>query len=623
MARVQTACLLTMLSVAAAATVTAQELPPDRRLLVWPPQETITPFLLHEDPYLPIPAATPHANPAFLPLLKEALASDENDMKRDAAVSVTSLHAGGFLDCASMADSLTDVLKSPDENRLVLRNVARALVTIDARQSADVLFSTIGRDADLVRIIEPALARWRHAPAQNEWRRRLQQPENEPVFLVQSAIRQLGISGDEQATPLLEAIVLNSPRAIYRAAAAEALGNIRHSGLERLAARLLEDQTAVLGQSSIGRDTLHSLMAARILSGHDSAEARQILLRLAEHSNGGVASIAWQSLLRTSAVELRPLTELGARASDGKVRLLTVQTLLATADHEAVDQLGRLLNDPHPLVRNAARSALLEISEQPQLRDSVFAAGLAALQRSGWQELEQSAVLLGTLDFEPAATRCLELLDHPRPEAAIAAAWALRKMAILDTRPRMLAFCEKIDTRLVSGKPVGQSAPFVVGHLFEAMGQMGFEPAENLMRRYIAKRPPRLLSPMRQSAINALGWLRAGSRDEELSKRFFQRMTDESPFPVYELDAVRYASALAIGRIQAPAFLQKLQQRYSPQSSGPVSYAVGWAIAQYTGQPVAEPVPMSRSLPLLPIRPIDFRLKTDSSPPTAGAAAAP
>jgi len=587
----------------------AQESPDSGTKLAWPPQHTLTPFLLYEDPYLPVPAVANEYTDAALPLLEEALQSGNNDLQRDAAVSVTMLHEGGYLDCSPLRKSLTDVLLAEGRSRLVRKDVARALVAIEARESADALLAAIGRDADLVRIIEPSLARWKHAPALAIWRERLAKAGSEATFLVESAISAAGLSRDEQSAQLLQEIVLHSPRATYRLAAAAALGSVRDAGLESLAGQLLQDQTDVLSPSSGNRALLHRLMVAKLLRNHHSDAARGMLLKLAADPDGAVASVAWESLVRSAPRELRPLTVEFASAKDATVRGLVVDALLATPDRSAVEQLGLMLDDRHRQVRNAARRALLEISETPELRDAVIAAGEAGLQRDSWECLEQSAVLLGTLDHEPVADRCFELLTHPRMETAVAAAWALRKFSIPETLPRMLDFCKELDEALVAGRAYSSSAPTVAGHLFEAMGQMIYEPADALLQMYIPKAGPRLVSPMRQSAIAALGWLKAGSGDERLSQLFYQRWLDQSPLPIYELANVRYASIVSIGRIKAPSFEAKVRSQYPGVSSGKLNYSAKWALTQFTGEPLGKAVNSTKGIPLLPLKPVGFRLE--------------
>ncbi|MBI1311841.1 hypothetical protein GC176_11160 [bacterium] len=575
--------------------------------LIWPPQGLLTPSVLHEDPYLPVPGPINQADPAILPLLEDALASGESDLKRDAAVSIIRIHRNGYIDCSSLAAALTHVLQSNEKNRLVLKDVARALVSVDASESAAALSESIGRDADLVRIIEPALARWSYGPVQDEWLRRLGKFETEPQFLVLSAIRGLGETRNPAATELLQQIVLQSPRATYRLASASALGNVQRAGLEGLAGQLLREESAVLSPSSATRNLLHRQLAVLLLRWHSSDAARKSMLSLATDSNGAVAVVAWESLLRTAPKELRAVTEQSASANDPNVRNFVVQTLRMTPDASAVEQLGRILSDRHPDVRNAARRALLAFSEIPELRNAVLSAGTSVLEQNNWEGVEQSAVLLGTLDHEPIADRCFELLTHPRTEAAVAAAWALRKLAIPATLPRMLTFCERIDAALEGNRGIAISDPPVAGHLFEAMGLMDYKPADELLRRYVPKRDPRLLVPMRRSAINALGWLHAGSEDEELSAQFYARIVDQSPLPIYELDEVRYAATIAIGRIKAAAFEPKFRARYSGFSTSANSYALEWALTQFTGEPLGEVQPTVRGLPLLPLKPLHFR----------------
>ncbi len=581
--------------------------------LVWPPTDTLTPFLLYEEPYLPVSAPVHHYSAAVLPLLEESLATDNDDLQRDAALSITLLHTGGYLDCSAMEEALRTVLETQGENRLVRKDVAQALVIIDARDSADALFAAIGRDADLVRIVDPALARWQHGPAQEAWLERLQGIETEPPFLILSAIRGLGVSRNAKAVASLQKIIRHSLRSTYRSAAADALGSVSESGLEGFAGQLLAEESGTLSPSSVAQATLHRLLAAKVLRNHRSDAARAMLLTLATDTDGAIASVAWESLEHSAPQELRLLTEQAASAADARVRLSVVQTLLATADTSGIEELGRLLDDRHPDVRNSARRALLTISETPDLRDAVIVAGVAALNRDRWEGLEQSAVLLGTLDHEPAADRCFELLKYPRKESAIAAAWALRKFSIPETLPRMLEYCQSIDDTLVAGSALSSSDPAAVSHLFEAMGQMRYDSAEELLKLYIPKQGPRLVSPMRQSAIAALGMLKAGSGDEDLSEQFYQRLIDESPLPIYELENVRYASVISIGRIKAPSFESRLRPRYPGVSLGKLLYSVEWALTQFTGEPLGKAVVPPQGFPLLPLKPTGFRLDSDKS----------
>jgi HEAT repeat protein len=607
MPRIPIICLLLVLMVRP---LTGQVTADSSFELAWPPSDMLTPFLLYEEPYLPVAAPQNWYDPAMLPLIEESLRTNNAGLQRDAAVCVTLLHEGGYLDCSSARSALRSVLEAKGRNRLVRKDVARALVAIDARDSADVMFAAMERDADLIRIVEPALARWKYGPAQDTWRQRLENFETEPAFLVLSAIRGLGESRDQKAVPLLQAIILHSVRAVYRSAAADALGRVSEVGLEKFAGRLLSGESDALGLSSAAGTPLHRLLAVKVLRNHDSEAARAVLLSLATDPDGAVASVAWESLLRSAPREVRPLTEKAVLAGDARVRMSVVEALLATPDKSAIEQLGQLLDDQHPDVRNSARRALLTISGTPELRQAVIATGVTALSRDRWEGLEQSAVLLGRLDHEPAAERCFELLHSPRAEVAIAAAWALRKLSIPATLPRMLEYCQGVDNALVSGRLVRESDSGVVSHLFEAMGQMQYEPAEALLRRYIPKAGPRLIRPMRQSAITALGLLKAGSGDEDLSEQFYQRLIDQNPLPIFELENVRYASVIAIGRIKAPAFESKLRAQYSGRSIGKLLYSIEWALTQYTGEPLGESEVPMRGFPLLPLRPTGFRLES-------------
>src|SRR5690606_10853947 len=96
-----------------------------------------------------------------------------------------------------------------------------------------------------------------------------------------------------------------------------------------------------------------------------------------------------------------------------------------------VDPLSQLLADPHPEVRQFVCECLFEWCDisDPGMNEAIRDAAMNVLEGDRWQGQEQAALLLGALEHEPAADRLIELLESPREEVRVPAAWGLRKVA--------------------------------------------------------------------------------------------------------------------------------------------------------------------------------------------------
>ncbi len=125
-----------------------------------------------------------------------------------------------------------------------------------------------------------------------------------------------------------------------------------------------------------------------------------------------------------------PLARAAIVSSDAGLRRVGAEILITHGDAAAVESLCPMLDDRNPAVRSLVAGALVQFAAAEPLADVVIDGSMAVLSGTGWRGLEQAALVLGTLDHEPAADRLLEQMQHPRPEAALGAAWALRKLAV-------------------------------------------------------------------------------------------------------------------------------------------------------------------------------------------------
>ncbi len=246
--------------------------------------------------------------------------------------------------------------------------------------------------------------------------------------------------------------------------------------------------------------------------------------------------------------------------------------------------LGPVLNDPNPGLRRFVSHSLIQLAQRRRLRNDAIETATKIIGGDDWRGLEQSIIVLGTLDHEPAAARLFELLDYQRPEVAIAAGWSLRKLAVAETLPEMFAQAERRSKMFrdslddVRRKAVLDAQ---LSQLFQAFGEMGFPEPESLMRTYIPKKADGLVA-VRPAAIWAIGKLHEGKLDEPLAKLLARRLSDVSPSNP-ELFTVRRMSAIAIGKdeCRVPGRRASRIRRRGTRVSG---QACAWSLKRITGE---------------------------------------
>jgi hypothetical protein len=249
------------------------------------------------------------------------------------------------------------------------------------------------------------------------------------------------------------------------------------------------------------------------------------------------------------------------------------------------------LDDPHLGVRGQVREALFRLAATVEFEARLRPAAIEVLTGQSWRGQEQATLLLAALDHKPVAARLVQLLESPREEVQVAAAWGLRKLAVKETLPAIL---DKANRQTERRKREGVSIPIdaQVAHLCEAMGVMKYTPAEPLLRTYIPK-VYAMGEMSRSSAIWALGHLHAGVPDEELAQLLYDRAAEPLSAMPPEMEGVRIASTVALGRMQAKSFTARLKNLMGPiVIPYPHSMALAWAIHELTGESFPDPKPV-------------------------------
>ncbi len=539
---------------------------------------------MYHSPEFPTPRGVRTWSNKLPGLWLQALDRPEVDLRCQAALTIAKAHEEGMSGLQVTIPALRRELSRTDQHRSVRVSVARALITLDARDAAPELFKLASSaDDDLGGIIEPALARWSYGPAREDWLKRLAQSEPSGRGLI-LAIQALAILNEERASPRLRELVMSpATSAAVRLEAAKALGILRQAGGEADADQLAADKSP---QGLISR-----LAAVNLLWKHSGNEAVLRLRKLASDKEPSIVAIAVKRLIEIDPALVEPdLT--GVLASpDANVRTLGIEVLSRRSSEKNEHLLGDRLSDPHPDVRALARRVLLEYAKSPELKAAVSAEGMRVLGKTDWRGKEQAAILLVKLEHKPAADRLVELLTDSRAEVAITAAWALRVLAEPTTLPKVFDYFRDYS----SARPVGGTKlndlelDQQLSHLAQLLGERRYGPADPVLRSLIPPRTPPMIET-RAAACWALGLLHEGKDVPELTRAFTRRMDALTALPP-EDQRVGRMCAIALGRMKAKGGLPNLRKFYleGKYSFDGLNNACGWAIEQITGEKVPPP----------------------------------
>jgi HEAT repeat protein len=547
---------------------------------------------MYRAPELPQPRIVTKLPPRLPALWLEALERPEADYKTKAAQAIALAHQRGFPGMEVAVGPLTRALDRPDQHPTVRVAVARALVVLDAKAAAAGLAKLAATDTDVREIVEPALAKWDYRPARATWLERLDQaPTRRGTVL---AIRGLAAVKEEKAASRLRELALDRdvPAGI-RLEAARAHGVLRPAGSETDAEGLVKDATP--------RGATDRLVAASLLRNHQDEAAVRQLQALGRDAEPAVAAVALARLVELDPALVLPLIDPVLASSDANVRRFGVEVLFRQPAEARLKLLADRLNDPHPDVRARARQALGELAKKAEWKTIVIREATRILTADDWRGLEQAGILLARLDHKPAADRLLALLAHRRPEAFIAAAWALRVLAVPETLPGVFKYYDDTyQAMLRSGPEAGRrDVPAAaidqqLSQLGQFLGQAKHLPADGLFRRLIPPRAGKGMNPAgyeaRAAAIWALGLMHEGTPVSAIAGPLAGRVQAVNPFDV-EDERVRRMSAITLGRMKAADQLETLRQFYSAKgpSRDPVNNACGWAIERITGEKVPPP----------------------------------
>lgn len=522
----------------------------------------------------------------------DVLNRPEADLQRMAGESIARGHKLGVPGLAAAIPRLGELIVADSTHPSARVAAARALVSLDARDAAGTLATAAGKySGDVRQICERALGDWKYEPIRETWRERLTATGVRHRDLV-LAIRGLGLSGDPQTLPRLLELAhgtLNPPE--VRLEAAQGAGRLATTGLVPEAQKLIE--------SKLGTSIVNRMCAGRLLAAHQGPDAHAVLLKLAVDTEPAVSADALRLLNDIDSNLVLPLAADAMQSSDNLVRRQGMLAYTKLPTPERMGPVARLLDDLVPELRIEVRDTLDTLLARPELVPAIWAGVLEVLGKDSWRGQEQAALLVGAHEHKPAANRLLELQSIPRAEARVAAAWALRKVAVPETCPTILKRLEVLTKQRMGGPPL-DGLDEQAGHLNEALAVMQYWQAESLWMQYVPKNPP-MGHYSRATSIWALGLRFNGEHKPQLGEQLIERLTDSAPVPP-ELEFVRYACAITLARIQAkeqvPKMLVWVIEDNLKQGNVRTEHALAirWAVSQLTGEkyPDLNPIPTGK-----------------------------
>ena len=171
------------------------------------------------------------------------------------------------------------------------------------------------------------------------------------------------------------------------------------------------------------------------------------------------------------------------------------------------------------------------------------------------------------------------------------AGWALMELAEeSDVLAGMLEHAEKMTAVLKSNNavPITTTDQIRLSYIHQAFGKNRYQPATEMLTKYIPKSGHQFGPVARASAIWALGKLNKGVNNKSLLTSLYGRITDLNPLNP-EDPLVRFACNLAVGEM-ANLESRETIEKFNEGLPTPLGYAASWALSQIDQAAAKKPV---------------------------------
>ncbi|MFO1004245.1 MAG: hypothetical protein U0936_28330 [Planctomycetaceae bacterium] len=534
-------------------------------------------------------------DPRLVPLWDRMLREGTDpELVEVAALSLATVAEQG-LSGIEVAEKSLQALATNSKNPRIQNAAAFALAAGNIQSSASILIRLAEAGDDDLRLrIEPPLIRWKTAAAIDLWTARLHEPltTNASFRLASEGLASLN---DQKSLELLLGI-----------AADPAISFAKRIASARASAILSVDRAYSAGEI-LSKGNVQDRLLALALWDTEKPEAKFKSAALCEDSSDAVASVAWQQVFRRNSELLQGHLPTGRKHRDAQVRLTAARTMRLWPDPERALWLQELLSDIHIEVRNVARNMLVLVStEHPEFKEQIVsqAAMLLKPESNDWQGLEQSLLLLAQLQATQFSHAAFALLGHAKDEVVITAAWLIQLFpdeAIYDLVRTDIEQCE---AKLSQPEFATRNIALRETMLLQYAGLVRMKELQTLMDSQFSKSAAGT-PEKRGSALWALAVIREKTPDEELTKKYEERILDRSTLPPESLP-VRYASVMALGLLRSAKSVAVVRESYDidPRDSG-IPDAARWTLS-LLGEPMPpELVPYASGIGGWRITPID------------------
>lgn len=467
---------------------------------------------------------------------------------------------------------ILQALRSGDANRPVRQALVSALLNLTDGSDLNELWQLSQGDAALRGFVESALIEWKNPSAREVWLSRLADSTT-PEADLQLAIRGVAAIEAQAAREPLSALIRNDDFGLpTKILATRSLGTLTKNDQEALAADLLDSERFAKEQ-----------LAAQLLVNHSSDLAQELMSKILNQSFAPAQVIAYRWCAEHRPELARELAANMLQHSENEIRLLAVKVLHRFDDPASLQLQGQSLSDRNVTVRRTVRDQLIEKGQLESLLTTVNAILTEHLQADTFEGAEQAILVTVALNLVDRCPRLVQLLEHPRAEVGIRAAWALQQL--VETQEDLAAInlhCQRWTERIVADtlfQDVHEPDVLRLAFAFQALGHNSYMPADEMLRVYVPKNSQRMRTNARNAAIWALGEIWRGRLDSGLEQPLAERMLD----PVIvdaEAETVKYTCAIALGKIGNPSSITQLQA--SPEKMpSPIGQAVNWSIEKF------------------------------------------
>lgn len=513
------------------------------------------PLRMHLEPLIPGPVTTYQLNSRMIPLWQRALAeATDMEIQEVAAQSLARVADRQQADIQEAGPTLMSVAASTKNNRIRYL-CAHALAAGNIQSAAAELIKLAAEGTDSQRVlIEPALARWKTTTATELWKPRLMDPYVTTASYRLAAEGLAELNDSSSITLLLPVTVDRSAEYSKRTAAAKAV------------AVLDPRQAHETAEMLVTGDIPERLLGLTLLD-NGLPESTEKLTAFCDDSSDAVASVAWQRAFKRQPDVLLKSLPTGHQHRDSAIRMTAARVIRLYPDPDRILMLNGQLSDIHIEVRNVARQMLLAVAnEHGELKDQIIslASSLLVPDSPNWQGIEQSLVLLGQLHSAKFAAECFVLLDYPRDEVGVSAAWLIQLSPDESIREKVAAYVQQAEQQLTTGGSIQGEALLRESMLLQYVGLVRMNELRPLLEQQFPKSAPGT-TDKRASALWALGLLLEKNPVPEIAAKFEARIKDRQSIPP-EHPLVQRSSVMALGLMRASASKDVVFESYTIDS---------------------------------------------------------